>query len=176
MKDGDPTIGNNMEYFSLEKCYSNDAFRLHVDYELIDVPDPLAINQPRRVGGDFLKNGFRYRLAKHGILEDLLFVNMGWYVFSNRVIDIIFSNCEEAEYELCGLPDVVSEIDARLSEYMAVGFKRRFNCLNEEVSGASYMELDDLRSVESVERIALRPSEILAGVTVFWVRGCLNNG
>src|SRR5262245_25676813 len=107
-------------YFGIRRSYSKEAPCIKLDYSFEEVPDPLAIDTPEGVSDTFLEK-FDYRIDRGTRVEDVLCNNIGWFIFSPRIVRLLQATRNSRDIQLSPLPEKAYKLDSRLKGYCVMG-------------------------------------------------------
>jgi len=158
-------------FWSIREDYSENAMSLAVHYTSEDIVDPLVLDTPSPTPEGFLSQ-FRYSIHA-GDPEDMLSNDIGWSIFSPRVVAAVADLCRSGEVEVLSLPIDHCKGAEPIRGYCVLGVKRWIECLDYSASDILWSEVNPpKRHILSFRRCAIRASAVPSGVNCFMLTEC----
>jgi hypothetical protein len=156
-------------YFSIRRKFSKDAFKLKIDYPIGEVRDTLALDRPERTPKGFLET-FSYTKSRGSLFEDMLANDIGWNIFSPRLVKLLSECRNNYDLEFFPLPETACRFHPKLAEYRVLGVKREIACIDLDESDLHWENLPaGGKYIAAVYDCVLREKEISEEVDVFRV-------
>jgi len=154
-------------YFSISHSFSRDAFRLKVNYPVSEVRDTLALDRPEPTPKGFLDT-FSYAKSSGTVFEDMLSNDMGWNIFSPRLVKLLSECRNNQDIELFSLPEIACQLHPKLRGYRVLGIKREILCLDAGESDLRWGNLPDGgKHIAAIFECVLKEKEVPEDVDIF---------
>ncbi len=154
-------------YFGLSHNFSREAFKLKVSYPAEEVRDTLALDRTEPTPRDFL-DSFNYTKSSGTVLEDMLSNNIGWNIFSPRLVKLLSECRNNQDIELFPLPENACRLHSNLRGYRVLGIKREIPCIDVGESDLRWSNLPDGgKHIAAIYECVLRENAIPEDVDIF---------
>lgn len=153
------------DYYSIRPSNSKDALKLHIQYLLETVPSPNPWFKGLTIPENFLDK-FNYRLSGLSAL-DLLPNDLGWQIFSPRIVAVLKEARNAPDLEFHALPRKLVEMDRRLEGYAVLAVKKRVNCVDVVRSDILWTKIVDKEIILSFRKCVLDAQRVPQDLDVF---------
>ncbi len=116
---------------------TDTSVHISLEYDLDDVLDPREVESRSGVGAEWLT---KYKYIVSGItLQDCITNDVGWYILSERVMNVLFATCRNAhDINAIKFADQTVTQISFLKRYCICGITRTILCVNRERSDARW--------------------------------------
>jgi len=154
-------------YFSIHRRFSRDAFKLKVNYPIGEIRDTLALDSPEATPKGFL-DSFSYTSSPGTVFEDMLSNDIGWNIFSPRLVKLLSECRNSQDIELLLLPQNACRLHPLLREYRVLGVKREIPCIDVGESDLHWEDIPDGgKYIAAVYECVLREKAIPEDIDIF---------
>lgn len=156
---------NGKTCFSLRPSSFQDVLKLHIQYSFETVPDPNPWFDGKPISEGFLEK-FNYRLSGLHPL-DFLPNDLGWHIFSPRIVDVLKESRNSPDLELHPLPETLVKRDRRLIGFSVLAIKKRVNCVDFAHSKVLSTKILNKDVILSFRKCVLDAERVPSDVDVF---------